>query len=70
MRRSVLLTVAVHCPHLNRTVAAQRNDMIGRLVHCSTGDTCRQTLEPAAADVSNRPYPAGCPVYPSLAKSA
>jgi hypothetical protein len=60
MRRSVLLTVAVFCPHFNRTVEASLNDAIGRLVHCTAGDTCRPTG-------SGQPYPAGCPVYPSLA---
>lgn len=31
MRRSVLLTVAVFCPHFKHNVAAELNDMIGRL---------------------------------------
>jgi len=65
MRRSVLLTVAVFCPHFNRTVEASLNDAIGRLVHCASGDTCR----PATADKSQA-YPASCPVYPSLAAQA
>lgn len=66
MRRSILLTVAVFCPHLNRTVAAERNEAIGRLVHCDTGETCRQNAGSPASG-PDRPYPAGCPVYPSLA---
>ncbi len=66
MRRSVLLTVAVFCPHYNRTVAADFNDVTSRLVHCATQDSCRQTAE-GMADYKNRPFPAGCPVYPSLA---
>ncbi len=66
MRRSVLLTVAVFCPHFNRTVAAEHNEAIGRLVYCKSGDSCRKTSGAAGSD-PNRPYPAGCPVYPSLA---
>lgn len=66
MRRSVLLTVAVFCPHFQRTVAAELNDVIGRLVHCADGETCRQPASPSG-DRQSAPYPAGCPVYPSLA---
>lgn len=69
MRRSVLLTVAVHCPHLNRTVAAELNDVIGRLVHCARGSECLQS-EAARAPGQSPSYPTGCPVYPSLAAKA
>lgn len=68
MRRSVLLQVAVHCPHFDRAVTATRNLAIDRLVACSDADRCR---EPAPADAlpeHDRPYPRGCPVFPSLAK--
>lgn len=74
MRRSILLTVAVHCPHFNRTVAASLNDAIGRLVHCAAGDTCRSAAPDSPSGGTReehaRPYPAGCPVYPSLARVA
>lgn len=73
MRRSILLTVAVFCPHLNRTVAVERNEAIGRLVYCATGETCRQSagqsVDPPGSE-ANRPYPASCPVYPSLTASS
>lgn len=64
MRRSVLLSVAVFCPHFNRTVEASLNDAIGRLVHCTAGETCR------SGNDRSQPYPAGCPVYPSLTAQA
>ncbi len=68
MRRSELLKVAVYCPHFKRTVTADKNAAIDRLVSCSDGDLCR---DPQAAESSSdhgRPYPRGCPVYPHLAK--
>jgi hypothetical protein len=72
----VLLQVVVHCPHFARTVTATRNLATDRLVACSDSDHCR---DPAPAGelpdhlsnhLSNhdRPYPRGCPVFPSLAK--
>ena len=68
MRRSILLTVAVHCPHFNRTVAASLNEAIGRLVHCTDGESCRG--QPTGRESDSRPYPTGCPVYPSLTAQA
>jgi hypothetical protein len=69
MRRSVLLSVIVHCPHFGRPVTATRNEAIDRLVACSDSDKCR---DPAPATGGpgehERPYPRGCPVFPSLAK--
>jgi hypothetical protein len=67
VRRSELLTVSVHSPHFNRAVRAQRNAAIDRLVACDESGACR---EPAAADGRQhaRPFPHGCPVFPSLAK--
>jgi hypothetical protein len=63
------LQVAVFCPHFQRSVTATRNDAIDRLVSCSNSDKCR---EPAPATAGphehERPYPRGCPVFPSLAK--
>jgi hypothetical protein len=71
MRRSALLIVVVHCPHFKRIVAVSLNEAIGRLVYCSDGDSCRKASTPSAGrDADNRPYPAGCPVYPSLTAQA
>ena len=73
MRRSILLKVAVYCPHFKRSVEATRNEAIDRLVACADSESCR---DPAPADASSdgasrehaRPFPRGCPVFPSLAK--
>jgi hypothetical protein len=69
VRRSPLLTVTVHCPHFDRPVQAQRNTATDRLVSCSDSAECRDPA-PASADGREhaRPYPRGCPVFPSLAK--
>ena len=68
MRRSILLKVAVYCPHFKRGVVATRNEAIDRLVACSDGDSCRDPAPASADGEAARPYPRGCPVYPSLAK--
>jgi hypothetical protein len=69
MRRSVLLSVIVHCPHFGRAVTATRNEAIDRLVACSDSDKCRDPAPTAgSAGEHERPYPRGCPVFPSLAK--
>ena len=71
MRRSVLLQVIVHCPHFGRSVTATRNEAIDRLVACSDSDRCRSPAPAEAAGQStdhDRPFPRGCPVFPSLAK--
>jgi hypothetical protein len=68
MRRSPLLTVTVHCPHFRRSVQAQRNTAIDRLVACDQADQCRDPNVAAADGDHARPYPHGCPVFPSLAK--
>jgi hypothetical protein len=68
VRRSVLLTVVVHCPHFGRPVSATRNLAIDRLVACSDADRCRDPVPAAAPGEPERPYPRGCPVFPSLAK--
>ena len=68
MRRSVLLTVAVHCPHFKRQVQATRNEAIDRLVACSDSHLCRDPAPQAGAQEHERLYPRGCPVFPSLAK--
>jgi hypothetical protein len=70
VRRSILLKVAVYCPHFKRSVEATRNEAIDRLVACADSERCR---EPAPAGRSegtehDRPFPRGCPVFPSLAK--
>jgi hypothetical protein len=68
MRRSVLLEVIVHCPHLGRPVAATRNAAIDRLVSCSNAAQCRAAPQPSSPAEPDRPFPRGCAVYPSLAK--
>jgi len=70
MRRSVLLKVAVYCPHFKRSVEATRNEAIDRLVACADSDHCRDPAPaPAPGEGEHaRPFPRGCPVFPSLAK--
>jgi hypothetical protein len=68
MRRSQLLTVAVNCPHFQRTVQAQRNLATDRLVSCADAEACRDPVAAADGREHARPYPHGCPVFPSLAK--
>jgi len=68
VRRSVLLQVLVHCPHLGRTVTATRNAAIDRLVSCSNAEHCRERNPPPGLPEADRPFPRGCAVYPSLAK--
>ena len=68
MQRSKLLSVAVHCPHFKRTVTATRNASIDRLVACSDSETCRDPAPAGSAPEHARPFPHGCPVYPSLAR--
>jgi hypothetical protein len=69
VRRSPLLTVTLHCPRLERPVHAQRNTAIDRLVACDGSEECRDPA-PATPDGREhaRPFPRGCPVFPSLAK--
>jgi len=64
MRRLDLVPTTVVCPHLKRPVEARRNLAIDRLVSCKESDACR---EPATTD-GVRPFPQGCPVFPSLTK--
>jgi hypothetical protein len=68
MRRSILLKVVVHCPHFDRSVTATRNEAIDRLVACSDSDQCRDPAPVGERNEHERPYPRGCPVFPSLAK--
>lgn len=68
MRRSPLLNVTVHCPHFQRAVQAQRNTATDRLVACSDSESCRDANPPGHGSEHARPYPHGCPVFPSLAK--
>ncbi len=68
MRRSVLLKVVVHCPHFDRSVTATRNEAIDRLVACSDSNLCRDPAPASERNEHERPYPRGCPVFPSLAK--
>jgi hypothetical protein len=64
----VALQVVVHCPHFARPVTATRNLAIDRLVACSDSATCREPAPAGTAPDDDRPYPRGCPVFPSLAK--
>lgn len=68
MRRSVLLKVAVYCPHFQRPVEATRNLAVDRLVSCADSGACRDPHPAEALPEHQRPYPHGCPVFPSLAK--
>jgi hypothetical protein len=68
VRRSVLLQVVVHCPHFKRPVTATRNQAIDRLVACSDSDRCRDPAPVEELPEHARPFPHGCPVFPSLAK--
>jgi hypothetical protein len=68
MRRSVLLKVAVYCPHFKRSVEATRNEAIDRLVACADSESCRDPAPATAGAEHARPFPRGCPVFPSLAK--
>jgi hypothetical protein len=62
-----LLKVSVFCPHFRRTVLADKNATIDRLVACAESEACREPNTPGTADHA-RPFPHGCPVYPQLAK--
>jgi hypothetical protein len=64
----VLLKVTVYCPHFCRSVIATRNAATERLVACDDSDTCRDPSGTADGSEHARPFPHGCPVFPSLAK--
>jgi len=68
VRRSILLKVAVYCPHFKRQVQATRNEAIDRLVACSDSETCRDPAPSSDGQEHQRPFPRGGPVFPSLAK--
>jgi hypothetical protein len=68
VRRSELLKVSVFCPHFKRSVLADKNATIDRLVACAESDHCREPSLPTGTADHARPYPHGCPVYPQLAK--
>ena len=68
VRRSILLKVAVYCPHFRRSVQATRNEAIDRLVACDECESCRDPAPPDEGPEHRRPFPHGCPVFPSLAK--
>jgi hypothetical protein len=68
VRRSILLKVAVYCPHFRRQVEASRNEAIDRLVACSDSQSCRDPAPTNEPSEHQRPFPRGCPVFPSLAK--
>jgi len=53
---------------LSRPTPAQLNEAIDRLVACSDSHLCRDPAPPTDALEHERPYPRGCPVFPSLAK--
>ena len=66
--RSQLLKVVVFCPHFQRAVNATRNQAIDRLVACDESALCRDRSVAADGNEHARPFPHGCPVFPSLAK--
>jgi len=68
VQRSVSLSVVVHCPHFGRPVTATRNLAIDKLVACSDSELCRDANHGSTAPEHARPFPRGCPVFPSLAK--
>lgn len=69
MKRSPTLAVLVHCPHHQRTVRAQRNTAIDRLVSCDEAEGCRDPKAQASSPGEPaKSFPHGCAVYPSLAK--
>jgi hypothetical protein len=71
MRRLELVPTTTFCPHFGRPVAATRNDAIsgGRLVDCAEKDACRDPAPEASGPHDHaRPFPHGCPVFPSLAR--
>ncbi len=68
MLRSQLLKVVVYCPHFQRSVNATRNQAIDRLVACDDSAQCRDHSAAADGNEHARPFPHGCPVFPSLAK--
>jgi hypothetical protein len=68
MRRSLLLQVAVFCPHFQRPVEATRNLAIDRLVACAESAACRDPDPPSEPPDHQRPFPHGCPVFPQLAR--
>jgi hypothetical protein len=68
VRRSELIKVLVFCPHFQRPVSAARNLTIDRLVSCDAADSCRETAPTGQGGEHARPFPHGCPVYPTLAK--
>ena len=63
-----MLKVVVFCPHFQRSVNATRNLTIDRLVACDESESCRDPEPVAAGSEHTRPFPHGCPVFPSLAK--
>jgi hypothetical protein len=68
VRRAELLKVLVFCPHFQRPVSAARNLTIDRLVSCDDADACRDPAPQPTGVEHARLFPAGCPVYPTLAK--
>jgi hypothetical protein len=70
MRRLELVQVAVHCPHFSRLVTATRNAAIDKLVACNESESCRDPAPPpgSGSEPHARPFPRGCPVFPTLAK--
>jgi hypothetical protein len=68
VRRSILLEVVAYCPHFKRPVTVTRNQAIDRLVACAESASCRDPQPADERPDHARPYPHGCPVFPSLAK--
>jgi hypothetical protein len=68
MRRLELVKVTAMCPHFGRPVAVVRNQTTDRLVSCDESEACRDPAPPDAGPDHARPFPRGCPVFPSLAR--
>ena len=68
VRRSELIKILVFCPHFQRSVSATRNQAIERLVACDESEGCRDPAPAVHGTEHARPFPHGCPVYPTLAK--
>jgi hypothetical protein len=62
MRRTSLLSVVVVCPHFQRPVRAQRNEVNERLVDCDSKGECVTRSEDERGVVVTV-YPQGCPVF-------
>jgi hypothetical protein len=68
VQRSQRLQVTAYCPHFQRPVEVTRNGATGALCDCREKERCRDDTAEAGLHEHARPYPHGCPVFPSLAR--